>query len=293
MDGLVTHSSEDGLRDQALTSWKEIAQYLSRGIRTVQRWEAELGLPVHRRDGKKRGCVVALRSELDAWLKACPFNEQGVLQPGNPQLQQIEIDLPNTQPATSSPVVLESRLLRQSLGRARKGLSEAVKGMTESCRRLEPGTSMAAEERRLWSTVQDDSGACPRVLVIDDNEIQAYTMRKTLNLAGFTVICADSGTQGLAMTKEARPDAIVLDLNMPDLNGFEVCSRIKKDAEISDIPVIFYTSGGPAGKDYAKSMGAAAFLTYPIDPSHLTLVLQVSIARGGHWNVGGADSSQA
>lgn len=52
-----------------LNSWKEIAAYLDRGIRTVQRWESELRLPVHRPRGKNRSAVFALREEIDDWLR--------------------------------------------------------------------------------------------------------------------------------------------------------------------------------------------------------------------------------
>lgn len=58
--------------DDLLSSWKEIANYLHRGVRTIQRWELELGLPVRRPAGKRRSAVIAMRSELDEWLRACP-----------------------------------------------------------------------------------------------------------------------------------------------------------------------------------------------------------------------------
>lgn len=277
----MADSSEDRLKDSALTSWKEIAQYLARGIRTVQRWEAELGLPVRRPGGKKRGGVMALPSEIDEWLKACPVSALEQMGDSFEQVPDAEAD--EVSEIEASQLIMESRLLRQNLERTRKDLTETVSRFTESCRKLEPGT-MVSGEMKLWPTVRNDSGASPTVLVVDDNEIQGYTMRKTLSLAGFSVIYADSGQQGLAMSKQARPDAIVLDVNMPDLSGFDVCSRIKKDPETCDIPTIFYTSAGPAGKDYAESLGAAAFLTYPIDPAHLTLVLQVSLAKSGHWH---------
>jgi hypothetical protein len=53
---------------EVLNSWKEVALYLGRGVRTVQRWEQELGLPVRRPRGKARSAVLALKSELDSWL---------------------------------------------------------------------------------------------------------------------------------------------------------------------------------------------------------------------------------
>src|SRR5262249_16816062 len=66
----VTHSAPDG--GDLLNSWKEIALYLNRGIRTVQRWEAELALAVRRPVGKGRTAVVARRSEIDEWLNGSP-----------------------------------------------------------------------------------------------------------------------------------------------------------------------------------------------------------------------------
>ena len=56
--------------DQVFTSWKEIAAHFGKGVRTVQRWEEQLGLPVRRRGGSGTGIVVALRGELDEWLRS-------------------------------------------------------------------------------------------------------------------------------------------------------------------------------------------------------------------------------
>ena len=58
-----------------LNSWKEIANYLGRGVRTVQRWEAQLGLPVHRPAGKEHSAVLAFSSELDQWLNRRPLED--------------------------------------------------------------------------------------------------------------------------------------------------------------------------------------------------------------------------
>jgi len=70
-------------RSDTLNSWKEIAQYLDRGVRTVQRWEHELNLPVRRPWGKRRSVVLALRHEIDAWISCCPtavLEESAVLE---------------------------------------------------------------------------------------------------------------------------------------------------------------------------------------------------------------------
>lgn len=68
-----------------LNSWKEIAVYLNRGVRTVQRWEAELGLPVRRPRGKRHSAVIAACAELDQWIASRPLtqNEQHVTSGGS------------------------------------------------------------------------------------------------------------------------------------------------------------------------------------------------------------------
>ena len=60
-----------------LNSWKEISRYIGRGVRTVQRWEQEFGLPVRRPGGHVRGSVIALRSEIDTWLASRAAREAG------------------------------------------------------------------------------------------------------------------------------------------------------------------------------------------------------------------------
>jgi hypothetical protein len=62
--------------DDMLNSWKEVASYLGRGVRTVQRWEQELSLPVRRPWGKSRSAVIALKTEIDAWLHQSRTNPE-------------------------------------------------------------------------------------------------------------------------------------------------------------------------------------------------------------------------
>jgi predicted DNA-binding transcriptional regulator AlpA len=61
-------------KETILNSWKEIADYLGRGVRTAQRWEHDLALPVRRPRGKERSAVIAVSSDIDAWLKRCPVH---------------------------------------------------------------------------------------------------------------------------------------------------------------------------------------------------------------------------
>ena len=62
------------MNSEVLNSWKEIAAYMGRGVRTVQRWEQELGLPVRRPRGKDRSAVIALKADLDQWLQRVPVH---------------------------------------------------------------------------------------------------------------------------------------------------------------------------------------------------------------------------
>src|SRR5437588_10427782 len=68
-------SSEPSAKGPILNSWKELSAYLGRGVRTLQRWEQEFGLPVHRPRAKSRGPVVAIPEELDEWLRQRPVHD--------------------------------------------------------------------------------------------------------------------------------------------------------------------------------------------------------------------------
>ncbi len=87
-----------------------------------------------------------------------------------------------------------------------------------------------------------DTRPSPRVLLIDDDEIYRYLVRTRLAEARFTVQVAASGAEGLLQARAQRPYAIVLDLVMPEMSGFEVLARLKQDPVTADIPVVVLTS---------------------------------------------------
>ena len=108
-------------QDDLLNSWKEIAVYLNRGVRTVQRWETDLGLPVRRPRGTNRSAVIAMRSEIDDWLKKCPANQNGEtigaerlrVMVGNPRL-------------STNPLILQSHELRSNMCRNRDAMGVSL-----------------------------------------------------------------------------------------------------------------------------------------------------------------------
>jgi hypothetical protein len=78
----MTASRNKSQEPRYLSSWKEIANYMGKGVRTVQRYEAQYGLPVRRPAGKSRAAVIATRAEIDAWIAASPIREAFRLNPG-------------------------------------------------------------------------------------------------------------------------------------------------------------------------------------------------------------------
>jgi phage terminase Nu1 subunit (DNA packaging protein) len=119
---------------QVLSSWKEIANFLGKGVRTVQRWERELGLPVRRPQGSRQGVVLAFPHELRAWAANA---ENGQLN-GQSSDRQGEIRQQRFARARSSAGVAErARLLTQSLERTRTESEKLLASATRFYRRLE------------------------------------------------------------------------------------------------------------------------------------------------------------
>jgi CheY-like chemotaxis protein len=85
------------------------------------------------------------------------------------------------------------------------------------------------------------------ILVVEDSQTQAAQLKMVLENAGdLTVEVANSGLDGLRLAQEVSPDLIVLDVNLPDMDGFQVCRRLKRDPATTDIPVIMLTEKSSA-----------------------------------------------
>jgi len=86
-----------------------------------------------------------------------------------------------------------------------------------------------------------------RILVVEDSVSQALRLRLELQRQGFVVEIAATGQEALRLAHTMQPHAIVLDINLPDLDGYQVCRRLKSAAETRDIPVVMLT-----GRDDAR-----------------------------------------
>jgi DNA-binding response OmpR family regulator len=104
------------------------------------------------------------------------------------------------------------------------------------------------------------------VLIIEDDPDQRRFLDRMLGDSGWRVATAADGEAGLVAAREHRPDAIVLDVMMPRLNGFQTCRRLKADPDTRAVPVIIVTSKDqPADEFWAGEVGADAFLAKPVD----------------------------
>lgn len=109
------------------------------------------------------------------------------------------------------------------------------------------------------------------LLVIDDDRDIREVAKTCLELVGgFTVIMAESGARGVAVAREAGPDAIILDLMMPDLDGQQTLAQLKQAPETARIPVIMLTAKVQASGQELMNKGAAGVLVKPFDPMRLS-----------------------
>ena len=110
------------------------------------------------------------------------------------------------------------------------------------------------------------------VLVVDDDPTVLSLLAKTLEKEGYRVISARNGVEALALAREHRPQAITLDVLMPQMDGWRTLKELKADVELRDIPVIMVTILNERGM--AIPLGAADFMTKPVDRQRLTAILR-------------------
>ena len=109
------------------------------------------------------------------------------------------------------------------------------------------------------------SGGKPRILLIDDTPANLFTLGSAL-AGDFDLQIADSGAKGLELAAKAPPDLILLDIMMPEMDGFEVCRRLKAQPLLRQIPVVFVTALSDLDSEVqGLALGAADYITKPIN----------------------------
>ena len=115
-----------------------------------------------------------------------------------------------------------------------------------------------------------DSEGRMKILYVEDNDDNVYMLKNRLSRAGFTVVVATEGAQGIAMATSEQPDLILMDLTLPDIRGEEATQRIKADPTTKRIPVIALTANAMAGdREKAIAAGCDDFDTKPVDKPRL------------------------
>jgi two-component system cell cycle response regulator DivK len=109
-------------------------------------------------------------------------------------------------------------------------------------------------------------GEMMKILYVEDNDDNVYMLKNRLSRAGFTVVIATDGAHGIAMATSEQPDLVLMDLTLPDMDGWEATRRIKADPATKHIPVVALTAHAMTGdKEKALAAGCDDFDTKPVD----------------------------
>jgi two-component system cell cycle response regulator DivK len=119
---------------------------------------------------------------------------------------------------------------------------------------------------------------CDTVLIIEDNEQNLYLMRFLLEKRDFTVIGAQNGWDGIQMALTRKPKAILLDIQLPEMDGYAVVAELKKHGELEGVPIIAVTSYAMVGdRERILAAGFTGYIEKPIDPKTFVGEIRVYI----------------
>ena len=117
-----------------------------------------------------------------------------------------------------------------------------------------------------------------RILMVDDSPTEIVVVKKALESKGHTVITASNGAEGVEKAKTEKPDVILMDIVMPDMNGFKATREISKNPETSSIPVIIMSSKDQVtDMEWAKRQGATGYLVKPAKEDELFAAIDAAL----------------
>ena len=117
-----------------------------------------------------------------------------------------------------------------------------------------------------------------KVLVVDDSPTETFQFKEMLEGLGHEVITAENGRDGVAMAQQEQPDVVLMDIVMPDMNGFQATRQITRGEGTSHIPVIIVTTKDQeTDRVWGKRQGAFHYLTKPVDETELVNVIRSAL----------------
>jgi len=120
----------------------------------------------------------------------------------------------------------------------------------------------------------------PKLLLVEDNEMNRDMLSRRLARKGFDVVCAVDGQQGLDLAREEKPDLILMDMSLPVLDGWEATRRLKADPDLKALPVIALTAHAMASDERkAREAGCDDYDTKPIELPRLLGKIEALLSR--------------
>lgn len=121
-----------------------------------------------------------------------------------------------------------------------------------------------------------------KILLIDDHRTVLRLLEAILKLKGYDLLYAENGQQGMALARQAQPDLILLDVMMPEIDGFKVCQYLKGQPDTAPIPVVFLTArGAESDLETGRRVGAEGFLTKPFLAREVLDLIERLLAGSG------------
>jgi CheY-like chemotaxis protein len=122
----------------------------------------------------------------------------------------------------------------------------------------------------------------PRILLVEDNEMNRDMLSRRLQKRGFEVIMAEDGAQALTLASTASPDLVLMDVGLPDIDGWTVTRRLKEDASTAGIPIIALTAHALASdRERAFQAGCDDYETKPVELPSLIAKIEAHLAKKG------------
>ena len=122
-----------------------------------------------------------------------------------------------------------------------------------------------------------------RILYIEDNEQNLYLITYILKTSNYEVIQARSGEEGILLAVEQFPSLILLDIQLPGMDGYEIARRLRSIPKLQTIPIVAVTSYAMVGdKEKALAAGCDGYIEKPIDPVTFLAQMETHLPKGGH-----------